>query len=119
MTVQTISNDEVLSRLTTLEKTVVRLQTRLNMLLPNPRPVDPLAEDEEEYVPLDDPVAEKERTIAWLRRIGAISEPSPYTRAWAAKWEALSEEEKKAFWKEIRSLHLDPPLSQIVLDNRR
>jgi hypothetical protein len=116
MAVQTISRDEILSRLAALERKVARLQARLDRLAPSPAP-DALGE--EDLTPLDDPAAEREQIIAWLRKLGVISEPSPHTREWAAKWEALSEEEKRAHREMMDSLRLDPPLSQVVLDNRR
>jgi hypothetical protein len=63
--------------------------------------------------------AEKERVLALLRAEGVIMEPGPRTKALAAEWEALSEEEKQEHRRFMDSLKLDPPLSQIIMDNRR
>jgi hypothetical protein len=62
---------------------------------------------------------ERERILALLRADGVIVEPGSRTAALAAEWDALSEEEKLAHRQFMDSLKLDPPLSQIVMDNRR
>jgi len=60
-----------------------------------------------------------QRLLAWLRAQGLIREPTPEERQLAAEWDALPEEEKEAHIRLMRSLVLDPPLSQIIIDNRR
>jgi hypothetical protein len=57
--------------------------------------------------------------LAWLRAQGLIREPTPEERRLAEEWDALPEEEKEAHIRLMHSLVLDPPLSQIIIDNRR
>jgi len=58
--------------------------------------------------------------IAFLRSRGIqVSEPTGVELALAAEWDALSEEEKQAHRDYMDSLELDPPLSQIIIENRR
>jgi hypothetical protein len=40
-------------------------------------------------------------------------------RAHAERWRSLPEEEKEAHIRFMRSLTIDPPLSQIIIENRR
>ncbi len=62
----------------------------------------------------------REDVIAFLRSQGVqISEPTPEELRLAAEWDALSEEEKQAHRAYMDSLQLDPPLSQIIIQNRR
>jgi len=63
--------------------------------------------------------ADPEQVIAWLKAQGLIREPTPEELRLAAEWDALPEEEKEAHIRFMRSLALDPPLSQIIIENRR
>lgn len=113
-TAETIEDVELLNeRLLKLEHKVFDLQLKVNALTPKP------VIDRELLIPRDDPAAEKERVLTLLRAEGVIVEPGPRTKALAAEWEALSEEEKRAHRELMDSLKLDPPLSQIITDNRR
>ena len=62
---------------------------------------------------------EMDAIIAELRREGVIMEPTHEMLAKAAKWDALSEQEKQRYREAMDALHLDPPLSQIIIDSRR
>ena len=55
---------------------------------------------------------------AWLKAEGLIRAPTPEERRLAAEWDALPDEEKQAHIRFMRSLVLDPPLSQIIIENR-
>jgi hypothetical protein len=101
-------------RVAKLEKIMSRLQLRVETLTPKLKVIP-----RELLIPLEDPVAEKERVLALLRTKGLISEPTQRERELAAEWAALSEEEKREHRKLMDSLELDPPLSQIILENRR
>jgi hypothetical protein len=57
--------------------------------------------------------------LARLKSEGSIVELPPEAREQAAHWQALSEEEREAHIRLMRSLTLNVPLSQIVIDNRR
>jgi hypothetical protein len=64
-------------------------------------------------------LSERERALAILKAEGLVRELTPEERALAAEWQALPEEEKQAHIQLMRSLVLDPPLSQIIIENRR
>lgn len=64
-------------------------------------------------------LSERERALAILKAEGLIRDLTPEERALAAEWQALPEEEKQAHVRLMRSLVLDPPLSQIIIENRR
>jgi len=94
--------EELEKRVTALERLVVSSQAE----------TPTLPEDPEEWT--------REDVIAYLRSRGIqVSEPTGAELALAAEWEALSEEEKQAHRDTMDSLKLDPPLSQIIIENRR
>jgi prevent-host-death family protein len=65
------------------------------------------------------PASERERVRAALRAAGLLSEPTAEMCEQAAEYNARhSPEEQERILAELRSLRLDPPLSQIILDNR-
>ncbi len=64
-------------------------------------------------------LSERERALAILKAEGLIRDPTTEERALAAEWQALPEEEKQAHIQLMRSLVLDPLLSQIIIENRR
>jgi prevent-host-death family protein len=65
------------------------------------------------------PVPERERVRAALRAAGLLSEPTPEMRRRAAEYDARHPPgEQEQILAELRSLHLDPPLSQIILESR-
>lgn len=64
-------------------------------------------------------LSERERALAILKAEGLIRDLTPEEQALAAEWRALPEEEKQAHIRLMRSLVLDPPLSQIIIENRR
>lgn len=103
--------EKITRRLEKLEEKVAQVEDTLEALAPHV-PDGP-------WEPLDDPIADKERVLALLRARGLISDPGPHIREGAARWEALSAEEKREHREFMDLLQLDPPLSQIVLDNRR
>jgi hypothetical protein len=94
---------ELKTRVERLEATVRRLASGRHKVAP-PAPGEPL---------------DQEQLLAWLKAEGLIVEPPPVARAHAERWRALSEEEKEAHIHFMRNLVLDPPLSQIIIENRR
>jgi len=65
------------------------------------------------------PAPARERVRATLRAAGLLSEPTPEMRRRAAEYDARHPpEEQERILAELRSLHLDPPLSQIILESR-
>jgi prevent-host-death family protein len=64
-------------------------------------------------------VPERERVRAALRAAGLLSEPTAQEIAQVEAYEAkYSHEDRERILAELRSLHLDPPLSEIILRNR-
>ena len=62
---------------------------------------------------------ERERVRAVLQAAGLLSEPTPEMRKRAAEYDARhSPDEQARILAELRSLHLDPPLSQVILESR-
>jgi len=65
------------------------------------------------------PVSERDRVTQILRDAGMLAELDPELKRQAAEWRALPEERKQAVINKLNSLRLDPPLSQIIHDERR
>jgi hypothetical protein len=91
------------ARVVRLEKTVRRLVGDEHKVAP-PAPGEPL---------------NQEQLLAWLKAEGLVRDPTPEERRLAAEWDALLEEEKQAHIRFMHSLVLDPPLSQIIVEDRR
>lgn len=65
------------------------------------------------------PAPARERVRAVLRAAGLLSEPTAEMRRRAAEYDAQHPpEEHEQILAELRSLRLDPPLSQIILESR-
>lgn len=62
--------------------------------------------------------SEMEQVVAELRQEGLIRAPTAEELEHAAAWDALSDEEKQAIDEELRHLHLEPSLSEIIGLNR-
>lgn len=77
--------------------------------------------DTEQSVPSPEPDqrADQEQLLAWLKTEGLARHPTAEEQRLAAEWDTLPEEEKQAHLRFMRSLRLDPPLSQIISENRR
>lgn len=64
-------------------------------------------------------LSEREWLLAELKAQGLIRDPTPGERARAERWRRLPEAEKEAHIQYMRSLVLDPPLSEIIIEGRR
>jgi len=64
-------------------------------------------------------LSQQEHLLAELEAEGLIRNLLPEERARAAERDALPQEEKRAHIQFVRSLVLQPPLSQIIIENRR
>lgn len=93
-----------------LRARVERLEAKVQELTGDGHPVEPPKPGE----PLD-----HDRLVAWLKAEGLAIEPPTMAKVHAERWRSLPEEEKEAHIRFMRSLKLDPPLSQIVIENRR
>lgn len=98
---------ELVKRVQQLEEGLHRLEAEIELK----RPPAPEVEIEG--------LSEKERGLAALRRAGLLVDPPPHILAAAEEWRRIPEEERKKIQAELRALHLDPPLSEIILESRR
>ncbi len=63
--------------------------------------------------------SEREWLLAELKAQGLIRDPTPGERARAERWRKLPRAEKEAHIQYMRSLVLDPPLSEVIIEGRR
>jgi hypothetical protein len=93
-----------------LKVRIERLETAMRQLADHaqPRPSSDL-----------DQPADQEQILTWLKAEGLARDATVEEQRLAAEWDALPEEEKQVHLRSMRSLHLDPPLSQIISENRR
>ena len=106
MAVSEVQLKELVKRVEYLERGLHRLETALEP------PVAPASE-----VSLEGP-SEKERGLAALRRAGLLVDPPLHILAAAEEWRRIPEEERRKIQTELRTLRLDPPLSEIIIQNR-
>ena len=78
-----------------------------------------MAKRNKKLTPAPDKPPDLEPLLAWLKAEGLIRDPTPEERRLASEWDALPEEEKQDHIRLMRSLVLDPPLSQIIIQSRR
>ena len=108
-TLETVNErlDDLTNTVKKLEKEVAQLKKTEN--LSNPRPTATPTGQEE--------------LVRRLIAKGFLMEPSAETLAWVeqlkAEHEAMPEEEKREIEEELKNLHLDPPLSEIIIRLRR
>ena len=69
--------------------------------------------------PVADKPSDLAQILAWLKAEGLVRDPTPEERRLAAEWDALPDEGKQDHVRLMQSLVLDPPLSQIIIENRR
>lgn len=99
-----------------LEQEVAELRTRLDRLETGVR----------QLVGVGDAVAlstesqslEYGQLLVELQAKGLVRVPTPEERRLAAEWDTLSEEEKHTHRCFMRGLVLDPPLSDVIAENR-
>ncbi len=65
------------------------------------------------------PLVDQAQLLTWLKNEGLVREPTAEERRLAGEWDALPEEQKQEHQRLMRQLLLDPPLSQIISENRR
>ncbi len=103
MAVSEISVAELAARVEWLEQVVAELQA---------------AQSAPGIAPATEPRSEKERLLALLQATGLLARPGPLVRVQAEAWRRLPERDRRRFRQEMDALQLDPPLSQIIIDNR-
>ena len=102
--------------MTTLEREVVEIKARVERL---EALVHQLVGQVRQAVPaaLDEPL-DLEQLLARCKAEGVVRDPTPEERRLAGEWDALPEEEKQAHIRVMQHLVLNPPLSQIITENR-
>jgi hypothetical protein len=101
----------------TLEQEVMDLKTRLARLeavIHRMISDTPQAERPWPTAPLDET-----QLLAWLKAHGLVRDPTAEECRVAAEWDALSDEDKQAHIDSMQRLDLDPPLSEIIIEQRR
>lgn len=93
-----------------LKERVERLEAVIRRLVGN---------ESQGTLPISGKAPDQEQLLAWLKTQGLLREPTPEERRLAAEWDALPEEEKQAHIHFMHHLVLDPPLSQMIIDQRR
>jgi hypothetical protein len=101
----------------TLEREIVELKERVERLEAVIRRL--LGNESQGTLSVFGKTSSQEQLLAWLKTQGLLREPTPEERRLAAEWDALPEEEKQAHIHFMHSLALDPPLSQIISEQRR
>jgi hypothetical protein len=101
----------------TLEQEVMDLKTRLTRLEAVIRRLvsdTPQAGESGSAALLD-----QTQLLAWLKTHGLVRNPTAEECRVAAEWDALSEEDKQAHIDGMHRLVLEPPFSQILIEQRR
>lgn len=93
-----------------LKARLARLEAMIQRLVHD----TPQADEAEIHVPLD-----QTQLVAWLKLHGLARDPTAEERRVAAQWEALSEHDKRVHIASMHRLRLEPPLSQILIEQRR
>ena len=73
----------------------------------------------ENKLTVPDKPPDSQQLLAWLKAEGLIRDPTPEELCLAAEWDVLPEAEKRDHIRLMQRLVLDPPLSQIIIENRR
>ena len=103
--------------MTTLEQEVMALKTRLGRLEAIIRRLvgaTPQVGAPGTTIPLD-----QTELLAWLKANGLVREPTAEECDVAAAWDTLSDEDKQKHIDAMQHLVLDPPLSQLLMAQRR
>jgi hypothetical protein len=61
---------------------------------------------------------DREQLRAWLKAEGLAAGLPPAAQKVAQHWREMPEAKKEKHIRFMRDLHLDPPLSQIIIENR-
>lgn len=100
-----------------LEQEVEALRTRLDRLeTTNRRQI--VGKGDTAGISTESESLESEQILAGLQAKGLVRVPTPEERRLAAEWDMLSEEEKQAHICFMPELVLDPPLSDVIAENR-
>lgn len=99
-----------------LEMEVAEIKTRLHRL---ERALRKQTNTARHGSPPQDLPMNNEDLLVWMREQGLVSDPIPDDVRLAAQWDDLPDEEKVAHVRLMHGLALDPPLSEIIIEQRR
>ena len=99
--------------MTTLEQEVGELKARLDRLYAIVRSL--VGDVHMPVLPAGGEPQNQDHPLAWLKTQGLVRDPTPEEHRMAAEWDTLSEAEKQAHIRFMRSLALDPPLSRVLM----
>jgi hypothetical protein len=100
-----------------LEQEVEELRTRLDRLEATVRQL--VGEGDRADISTESENLESKQLVAGLQAKGLVRVPTSEERRLAAEWDVLSEEEKQTHLCFMHELVLDPPLSDVISENRR
>ena len=101
----------------TLEQEVMDLKTRLARL---EAVVHRLVRDTPQAIgPVPATLLDQDQLLAWLKTHGLVRDPTAEECRVATEWNALSHEAKQAHSDSMQRLDLDPPLSEMLIEQRR
>src|ERR687886_352232 len=100
----------------TLEQEVMDLKTRLARL---EAVIHRLVSDTSPGGPVPAALLDETQLLAWLKAHGLVRDPTAEEYRVAAEWDALSDEDKQAHIDGMQRLGLKPPLSEIIIEQRR
>ena len=103
--------------MTTLEQEVMDVKTRLEHLEAVIRRLT--GDTHQAGTPVPTMPLDQTELLAWLKAHGLVRAPTAEECRVAAEWDALSDEDKQAHIDNMQHLVLDPPLSQLLIAQRR
>jgi len=101
----------------TLEQEVMELKTRLAHLEAVIRHM--VNDTFQAGGPMPGAPLDQNQILTWLKAQGLIRDPTAEECRVAAEWDVLSDEDKQAHIDSMQRLVLNPPLSQIIIEQRR
>ena len=103
--------------MTTLEQEVMDLKTRPGRLEAVIRRLT--GDTHQAGAPVPTTPLDQTELLAWLKAHGLVRDPTAEKCHVAAEWGALSDEDKQGHIDAMQHLVLDPPLSQLLIAQRR
>lgn len=101
----------------TLEREIEALKERVKQLETR------ISQQEQHHPPSAVPPpgkdANRDQLRAWLETKGVVASLPAEAQAEVKSWHKMEEADKQEHIRAMRSLELDPPLSQIIVENRR
>ena len=103
--------------MTTLEQEVGELKARVERLEAKIRQLT--GGEPQVTLPTPETPLDREQCLLWLKSEGLVRDPTTEEHRLAAEWDTLPEDAKQAHIRFMHNFVLDPPLSKILIENRR